>query len=106
MLSTRRAGTTPRKKFFFLLAHLLLLTLAIRPLHVHELRGTHGDGPQLSSHVNTFCPECTFGGDQVELTSELDVVALRSGFDLEETSYTANLERPALPSASRGPPAV
>ena len=94
------------RKFIFALAHILLLAITIRPLHVHELRPA-GSEPQIAAaNGSSFCFDCTFGTEQVDFTRTLVVVA-QSRFEFVEATLVSHpVTTPAVSAASRAPPAA
>lgn len=92
-----------RTRILFALAHLLLVTLAVRPLHFHSISST--TEPTIErAQAAVFCFDCTFGGDHAEFTPALapvETVALSTVVEDVDAQLRA---RAATTPTGRAPP--
>lgn len=106
MSLTSGRKTTAQRTMLLFVAHLLLLALAIRPLHAHELRVSTSPDPQLTAHYTTFCPECTFGSDSVELGADAQLVGPTTEAAFCATTTVVSVAERPHQTPARAPPAL
>lgn len=101
---SRRGAYT--RSVMFALAHILLLAVTIRPLHVHELRPAGSDPQIVAANGSSFCFDCTFGTEQIDFTRTLAVVSHSSFTFLELPLTSQPIAVAAISTACRAPPTL